>query len=164
MRIYICINMHTYTFVYRRRLRWQSWISSPNKSTRSCFSPAISASWMSFLLFASTRCCRVLQGVAVCCSVLQCVTCVRRLSISNKVLQCVAVCCSVLQYIAVRCSVLHCVICVRRLSISNTVLQCVASRCRELQYIALCCSVALCHLCETTIYRQYGVAVCCSVL
>ena len=36
---------------------------------------------------------RVLQCVAVCCSVLQCV----------------AVCCSVLQYVAVCCSVLHCV-------------------------------------------------------
>ena len=41
----------------------------------------------------------VQRGVAVCCSVLQCVV----------VLQCVAVCCSVLQCVAVCCSVLQCV-------------------------------------------------------
>ena len=47
-------------------------------------------------------CCSVLQGVAVCCSVLQCV------AVSCSVLQCVAACCSVLQWIAVCCSVLQC--------------------------------------------------------
>ena len=45
---------------------------------------------------------RVLQCIAVCCSVLQCV------SVSLSVLQCVVVCCSVLQCVAVCCSVLQC--------------------------------------------------------
>ena len=36
-------------------------------------------------------CCRVLQCAAVCCSVLQCV------AVCCSMLQCVAVCCSVLQ-------------------------------------------------------------------
>ena len=40
--------------------------------------------------------------VAVCCSVLQCVTMCR------SVLPCVAVCCSVLQCVAVCCSILQC--------------------------------------------------------
>ena len=40
-------------------------------------------------------CCSVLQCVEVCCSVLQCV------AVCCSVLQCVAVCCSVLQYVAV---------------------------------------------------------------
>jgi len=49
----------------------------------------------------------VLQCVAVCCSVLQCVA----LSVCCSVLQCLAVCCivSVLQCVAVCCSVLQCV-------------------------------------------------------
>ena len=50
-----------------------------------------------------TRNPRVLQCVAVCCSVLQCV------AVSCSVLRCVAVCCSVLQCVAVCCSVLQCV-------------------------------------------------------
>jgi len=48
----------------------------------------------------------MLQYVAVCCSVLQCV------AARHSVLLCVAVCCSVLQcvvFVAVRCSVLQCV-------------------------------------------------------
>jgi len=61
----------------------------------------------------------MLQCVAVCCSVLQCVVyvcectcrCLFELSKSNiaehcSMLQCVAVCCSVLQCVAVCCSVL----------------------------------------------------------
>ena len=65
----------------------------------------------------------MLQCVAVCCSVLQCVAveagseggrdtrgvCVRLVSICCKVLQSVAVCCSVLQCVAVCCSGLECV-------------------------------------------------------
>jgi len=46
-------------------------------------------------------------GVAVCCSVLQCVAVC--CSVSLCVLQCVAVCCSVLQCATVCCSVLQCV-------------------------------------------------------
>jgi len=47
---------------------------------------------------------RVLQRVAVYCSVLQCV------AVCCSVLQCVAVCCFVLQCVAVCCSVLQCVV------------------------------------------------------
>ena len=46
-------------------------------------------------------CCSVLQCVAVCCSVLQCV------AVCFSVLQCVPVCCSVLQCIAVYFRVFH---------------------------------------------------------
>jgi len=60
----------------------------------------------------------VLQYVAVCCSVLQCVVDVynmilsfaRRESFVCASLQCVAVCCSMLQCVAVYCSVLQCVV------------------------------------------------------
>jgi len=67
------------------------------------------------------RCICGSQGVAVCCSVLQCAAirwsvlkCVARdvlqcLAVCCSVLQCVAVCCSVLQFVAVCCSVLQCV-------------------------------------------------------
>ena len=48
---------------------------------------------------------RVLQHVAVWCSVFQCVACV---AVCCSVLQYVAVCCSVLQCVAVCCSVLQC--------------------------------------------------------
>jgi len=61
---------------------------------------------------------RVLQCVAVCCSVLQCV----------------AVCCSVLQYVAVCCSMLQCV--------AVCSVQYVAERCRALQNAAVCCSLS----------------------
>ena len=58
-------------------------------------------------------CCSVLQCVAVCCSVLQCVA-VPLLWVlchvtRGSVVQGVAVCCSVLQCVAVYCSVLQCV-------------------------------------------------------
>ena len=49
-------------------------------------------------------CCSVLQCVVVCCSVLQCVV------VCCSVLQCVAECCSVLQWVAVCSSVLQCVV------------------------------------------------------
>jgi len=66
-----------------------------------------------------------MQSVAVCCSVLQCVTVRCSVAWDNmyshlNVLQCVAVCCSVLQYIAVRYSVLQCV------AVCCSALQCVA--------------------------------------
>ena len=60
-------------------------------------------------------------AVAVCCSVLQCVT------VCCGVLQCVAVCCSVLQCVTVCCSVLPCV------AVCCSVLQCVAVCCSVLQ-------------------------------
>jgi len=60
----------------------------------------------------------VLQCVAVCCSVLQCVAtsefietrdaCVLAMEYVAGVLQCVAVCCSVLQCVVVCCSALQC--------------------------------------------------------
>jgi len=109
---------------------------------------------------------RMLQCVAVCCSVLQCV----------------AVCCSVLQFIYARwhvrhanslevigqacCSVLHCVaVCYSVLqqyvcdvarerfdqSFSHvfcSVLQCIALFCSVLQCVAVCCSVLQCYMCE----------------
>ena len=74
---------------------------------------------------------RVLQCVAVCCSVLQCV------AVCCSALQCVAVCC-VLRCVEVCCSVLQCVaVCCSVLS----VLQCVAVCCSVLQCVAVCCSV-----------------------
>jgi len=52
----------------------------------------------------------VLQCVAVCCSVLQCVDCHNFHHVFTGVPDlCVAVCCSVLQCVAVCCSVLQCV-------------------------------------------------------
>ena len=65
--------------------------------------------------------CNVLQRVAACYSVLQCVAVCRSAKFDPiiytgtltvcrcSVLQCVAVCCSVLQCVAVCCSVLQCV-------------------------------------------------------
>jgi len=60
---------------------------------------------------------RVLQCVAVCCSVLQCVVATfhgketnESVAVCCSVLQCVAVCCSVLQCVAVCCRVLQCVV------------------------------------------------------
>ena len=69
---------------------------------------------------------KVMQCVAVCCSVLQCVVIATLLAHlvehHKKVLQCVAVYCSVLQCIAVCCS----------------------ERSRVLQCVAVCCSVLQC--------------------
>jgi len=64
----------------------------------------------------------VLQFVAVCCNVLQCVS-----PSDITVLQCVVVCCSVFQCVAVCCRVF----------------QCVAVWCSAVQCVALCCSVAV---------------------
>ena len=82
---------------------------------------------------------RVLQYVAVCCSLLHCVT------VYCSMVQCVAVCycivvqcgvvwCSVLQYAEVCCSVLPCV------AVCCSVWQCVALCCSVLQCVAVCCS------------------------
>jgi len=97
----------------------------------------------------STRCCCVVQYVAVCCRALQCVAGeLTRDSVLSvcSVLQCVAVCCSVLQCVAVSCSVLQCV------AMCCSVLQYVASGLLNASDVAVYCSVLLC------------VAVCCSVL
>jgi len=61
----------------------------------------------------------VLQCVAVCCSVLQCVAASSQSDVCEVLIdlmvshvieaKCVAVCCSVLQCVAVCCSVLQCV-------------------------------------------------------
>jgi len=102
----------------------------------------------------------VLQCVAVCSSVVQCVVvilvCYRVLRICG-ILNCRLLCvvpeifratgiCRVLQGVAVCCSVLQCV------AVYCRALQCVAVCCSVLQYDAVCCSVL------------QGVAVCCSVL
>jgi len=107
----------------------------------------------------------VLQRVAVCYGVLQCVAvCCRWLILQvffrkrcYSVLQRVAACCRVLPCVAMCCSVfqmayfaglfplmmLHC---------NCSVLQCVAVCCNVLQCFAVCCSTSQC------------VAVCCSLL
>jgi len=61
-------------------------------------------------------CCSVLQCVAVCCSVLQCATiwvsaCIAVICGCCGVMQCVAVCCSVLQCVAVCYNMSVCVYC-----------------------------------------------------
>jgi len=105
----------------------------------------------------------VLQGVAMCCSVLHCdaVCCnTGQNECAGKqicgVLQCVAVVwryvavcckygavwCSVLQCGAVYCSVLQCVAVRGRTGI--LVLQCVAVCCSVLQCVAVCCSEMQC--------------------
>jgi len=111
----------------------------------------------------------VLQCVAVCCSVLQCIeTCytVSRMTLtycmsgcatSTRTLQCGVVCCSVLQCVAVCYSVLQCVAVCCRAKYLPRVRVCyfhlhVAVWCSMLQCVAVCCSVLQC------------VAVCCSVL
>ena len=105
----------------------------------------------------------LLQRVAACCIALHCVAVCRialkfggqeRIqflefqygSISNGLLQCVAVYCSVLQCIAACCSVLQ------RAAVCGSVLKCVAVCCSVLQCVAVCCSVLQC------------VAVCCSYI
>jgi len=94
---------------------------------------------------------RVLQCVAVCCSVLQCVL-ITRWSLAHTSLGSwlKAVCCSVLQCVAVCCSVLQCVaVCadhemksrayVIRIVTRSRVLQCVCWS--VLKCVAVCCSV-----------------------
>ena len=75
---------------------------------------------------------RVLERIAVCCNVSQCV------AVYRSVLQCVAVYCSVLQCVAVCCSVLQCV------AVCCSVLLCVVVCCSVLPYVAVCCSVVQC--------------------
>jgi len=102
---------------------------------------------------------RVLQHVAVCCNVLQCVAthcgtfwggCP-----GHRLIR-VAVCCSVLQYVAVCCSMLQSVWC--------SVLQCAVARCCVLQCAAECCSVLQCVAAPLGEFRPMCVAMCCSML
>jgi len=64
-------------------------------------------------------CCGLMQGAAVCCSVLH------RVHFGSQ--RCIFLCHSVMQCVAARCSVL----------------QCVAVCCSELQCVALCCTVSI---------------------
>ena len=98
---------------------------------------------------------KLLQCVAVCCSVLQCVTvycsgygATRNDQICAGFLSMVAECCSVLQWVAECCSVLQWIwgskkcICTHTLTYVNvSVLQIVALCCIVLQWVAECCSV-----------------------
>jgi len=79
----------------------------------------------------------MLQCVAVCCSVLQCVAAplVKALTTVHVFARLPVVCCGVLQRVAVCCSVLQCV------AVCYSVLQCVAVCCSVLQCVAACCSV-----------------------
>jgi len=105
----------------------------------------------------------MLQRVAMCCSVLQCVAvcCSKKIVAAQRklsrymyscnqcaqisMLQCAALRCSVLQCAAVYSSVLQCVAecCSVLQCVALSVLQCAAVCCNVLQYIALCCSVSL---------------------
>jgi len=104
----------------------------------------------------------VLQGVAVCCSVLQCAAhhathCVYvellaagRHSQCCSVLQCAAVCCSVLQCVqcvAVCCSVLQCV------AVCCSVLPCVAVRCMVLFSVSQCVTMCRAVRCRSREFR-----------
>ena len=116
----------------------------------------------------------MLQCIAVCCIVLQCVLLVRSkwsserisenfyiqycLCAHNSVLQCVAVCCSVLQCVAVCCIVLQCVaVCCFVFywyvvnGVANGLLR-ISGYDIVYKHTTVCCSVLQC------------VAVCCSVL
>ena len=97
--------------------------------------------------------CRVLQGVAVCCSVY---ILPYTFPYSNNVLRCVAVRCGVLQCHAsaniLPYTFLYSNTVLHRGAVWCSVVQCVAVCCSVLQCAATCCSVLQC------------VAECCSVL
>jgi len=76
----------------------------------------------------------VLRCVAVCCSVMQCVTARVVSAVGDFVAQ---VCCGVLHCDAVCCGVLRCV------AVCCSVLQCEAVCCSVLQYVAMCCSAKI---------------------
>ena len=121
-------------------------VSYPTTVTMNIPGNAVCCSVLQCLGSVLAGCGRVWQGVAVYCSVLQCV------AVRCSVLQCVAVCCSVLQGVAVCCSVLQCVAaccsvlqcvvtCCSVLQQVRSLLQCVAVYCSVLQCIAVYCSV-----------------------
>ena len=100
---------------------------------------------------------RMLQCVAVCCSVLQCV------AVCCGVLHCVAVCCSVIQRWDTSCvNVTAARNCVVTFQVERSVLQCVAVCCDVVQCVAVYCSVLQCVAVCCSVLRC--VAVCCSVL
>ena len=93
---------------------------------------------------------RVVQCVAVCCSVLQFVAvCTLGNTLQHTathfrfVLQFVAVCCRVLPFVAVCCSVLQCVV------VCCSVLQCVAVCCSVLPWLATLPVRESCHIYES---------------
>ena len=103
------------------------------------------------MILCCSACCRVLQCVAVSCSVVAGHNEDERTSNEAEIRYIyVAVCCSVLQCVAVCCSVL----------------QCVAVCWSVLQYVAVCCS-ACCSVVQRGIQHDIGsvlqcIAVCCS--
>ena len=123
-------------------------------STRNCYHRARARKSACGHQNLGTSRCRVVQCVAVCCSVLQLNTAViergraRALMGTNtsvfddgvwcSVVQCVAVCCSVLQCVAVCYNVLQCVV------VHGSALQCIAACYRVVQCVAVCFSVLQC--------------------
>ena len=132
---------------------------------------------------------RLLQCVAVRCSMLQCVAVCRNTQDINhskwqkgfcyvlgcSLLQCVALCCSVSQCVAVRCNALQCVaipktsaiLCGRRASALSYIAAC----CSLLQYAVRCSALQCVAISKTSIIpsdRRASalsyVAACCSVL
>jgi len=86
----------------------------------------------------------MLQCIAVCSSMLQCVVAYCSVSmtlydLAYYMLQCIAVCCSVLQCVAACCSVL-----MTLYDLAYYIWQCIAVCCSVLQCVAACCSVLQC--------------------
>jgi len=111
----------------------------------------------------------VLQRVAACCSVLQCVAVGLSWLKTLILIRClqVGVCCSVLQHVAACCSVWQ------RVAACSSVLQRVAVCCNVLQCVAVCFSVSVLAddaECDEMFAGRYvcsvlqRVAACCSVL
>ena len=84
--------------------------------------------------------CNMLQRVAVCCSVLQCV--------ARSAVWDTAMCCSVLQCVAVCCSVL--------LDLLYETLQCVPACSIVLQCVAVCCYICCMKLLVELTYEARG--------
>jgi len=107
----------------------------------------------------------MLRGVAVCCSLLQCVgvgscvMCVTWVVFCCGVLQCVAVRCSASQCVAVRRSVLQCVAVCSCVTCVTWALFC-SGCCSVLQCVAVRCSLLVCDVCDIRLVLLRGVAVC----
>ena len=111
----------------------------------------------------------------VCCGVLQCVAvCFSGRAVSCSVLECVAVCCSVLQCVAVY--IAHCSVLLGCSRQENSYLQrVVVCQCVAVQYVAVRCSVLQCAAVYCSVYctlqcvawlqstREFLSAACCSV-
>jgi len=113
-------------------------------------SVAVCCSVLQCVAVTTVRCCRAMQCVAVFCSVLQLPQCV--VAERCSVLQCFAVCCSyhsaLLQSVAVCCSVLQC--------FAVTTVRC----CRALQCVAVFCSVLQCVVAASHGTAQKAKATC----